>query len=127
MKKPLITVVLFALALVCTGCKKDTGTVPVTGKIIVNGEPMEDVFVSFSPVGEGEPGSGRTDAQGVYTLKTSQGEMGAGVKPGSYKVSLSKLHGEWDGKSFQDNPGGEPIKKVKTTELIPLQYTTKSK
>lgn len=88
---------------------------------------MDDVFVSFSPIGEGEAGSGRTNAEGVYTLKTSLGEPGAGVKPGKYKVTLSKLHGEWDGKSVQENPGGEPIKLVKTTELMPQEYTTKSK
>lgn len=126
MNKSHLLVFIALLTVFVSGCKKSAGTYPVTGKITVDGQVVEGISVVFSPVGEGEPGSGATDATGVYSLKTSIGEPGTGVKPGDYKVTVSKMFGEWDGKTLQANPGGEPIKVIRSKQTMPNKYTTKS-
>ncbi len=73
-----------------TGCgDPGIGAIPVEGKILVDGSPMEGVMVIFNPDSEGgRAASGRTDANGVYHLTTEMNNDGA--IPGSYKISVSK-------------------------------------
>ncbi len=84
---------LSRVLLVCcgflVGCgKPGLGTVPVSGKITVDGSPMEGVMVVFDSGQSGRAASGITDAQGMYTLTTEV--SGDGALPGSYKVAVSK-------------------------------------
>ncbi len=61
---------------------------PVTGKVSLDGQPLAGVSVTFSPSDRKLPTSGgKTDAQGVYTLSTTQGDKGAVV--GKHMVILS--------------------------------------
>ena len=61
---------------------------PITGKITMNGAPVADAAVSFSPKGAQPPAIGRTDANGVYTLRTY--EPGDGAAAGEFVVLVSK-------------------------------------
>ncbi len=88
------SVLLFAALLVFAGCgesQEGPPLVPVKGQVTIDGKPADAVDVTFIPM-EGVPGnggSGRTDAQGEYTLKTSDG--GEGVPAGKYRVVLHRL------------------------------------
>ena len=75
-----------ALLVGCGG--SGLGTIPVSGKITVDGQPMEGVMVVFNPGDGGRAAAGRTDAQGIYKLTTEI--AGDGALPGSYKVAVSK-------------------------------------
>lgn len=78
---------LFLLGL--AGCGNSLGTVPVSGKVTVDGQAMEGVMVLFVPTDpEGMPASAQTDASGAFTLTTEIN--GDGAIPGSYQVALSK-------------------------------------
>jgi hypothetical protein len=94
------------LALGCGGSKK---IVPVSGKVTVDGKPMADLTVTFSP--EAEPGSieggisstGKTNADGEYTLTTSDGRKGAQV--GKHRVSIVLLAADPGDGDHRPRPG----------------------
>jgi hypothetical protein len=79
-----------------SGCGEENpyGTVPVTGKVTVDGQPMEGIHVSFVPVSEGGRGAGGyTDAAGGFVLSTPGAPHGGGCVPGGYEVVLDKREG----------------------------------
>ena len=83
----LIIIVLSILPLGLSGCFKHSGLYPVSVQINDNGKPVGGVSITF--VGDDESYAiGFTDEQGsaqMYTYKLKDG-----VKPGSYRVMLSK-------------------------------------
>lgn len=77
------------------GCGGATETLfPVTGKVTLDGKPLEGATVTFNYVGEGvaRKPSGITDENGVYelTYATTDGEPGKGAPAGEYWVSIRK-------------------------------------
>ena len=105
-------VALMTLTVVgCSGAPDDgPDLVPVTGKVLLDGEPLEGAPVTFSPESGNRGAAGSTNAQGIF-------ELGYAGKPGSplgkQKVSISTR------REIQDEFGGaigmEP-------ETIPTQY-----
>ncbi len=81
-------VVLCALA----SCSRAERTIPVEGKVLVDGQPLTLGTVIFTPdaargnTSPHEP-RGKLDAQGVYRL--NQMKDHARVQPGWYKISIS--------------------------------------
>ncbi|RMF39873.1 MAG: hypothetical protein D6753_12765 [Planctomycetota bacterium] len=95
------------LAVTLAGCGGSSlPTVPVTGKVLVDGQPMEGVSVVFNPVdASGRAASGVTDAEGKFTLTTEVN--GDGALPGSYKVAISKYLVADDNLPEEVNPDDE--------------------
>ncbi|MGE3775841.1 MAG: hypothetical protein AB7F89_01550, partial [Pirellulaceae bacterium] len=89
MKLGLVTVLCVVL-LVASGCG-GTKNVPVSGSIVYKGKPVADSTVMFTPSASGADGAkvatGRTDAQGKFTLGTEA--PGDGATPGEYTVSVT--------------------------------------
>lgn len=84
-----------AISLVCfavSGCNKKSDFADklgnVTGTVTLDGSPMADALVSFSPSGEGGSSSGRTNEAGVYTMTYAPGEPGAWI--GDHQVAIDK-------------------------------------
>ncbi len=77
------------MLLVVLGCGKPgtAPTVPVTGTVTLNGQPVEGVSVGFTPQ-SGRPASDTTDARGKFTLSTF--ESGDGAVPGTHKVVITE-------------------------------------
>ena len=82
------------------GCGgSDIETVPVSGRVTLNGDPVESILVSFQP-DEGQagadavrPGStGMTDSSGRYELKTPEGN---GAVVGKHIVRLVYKDPDW--------------------------------
>jgi hypothetical protein len=95
MKLTLIILSLSILVLSSTGCGGG-GTILKTnfveGVVTLDGVPIAGALVSFSPQGEGMPATGRTDANGKYTLTAMQGGgEGKGTTSGNYLVLVSKI------------------------------------
>jgi len=88
---------LVAIALLATGCSRGGNRPlvhPVKGRVMLEGQPLEGVGVSFSPVvkGEGVTAFGKTLADGSYTLTSTRGgTLGAGAMAGEYAVMLQKF------------------------------------
>ena len=62
--------------------------VPVEGRVTLDGEPLPEVVVTFTPIGAtlGNGAVGGTAADGRFTLTDVRGEPGAHA--GEYRVSL---------------------------------------
>lgn len=113
---------LFALALVsavvvgCGGAPDDApALVSATGTILMDGEPLADASVSFSPVSGDRGASGRTDAEGKFILSYGGSD---GCPLGEHTVSVSTRE------MILDEYGGvEGMKE----ETIPVRYNSQSK
>ena len=80
-----LTIVLFGIAILSfVGCG-DGSIAPVSGKVTVDGKPVEGIRLVFSPMPTGDetdPGpwsSGLTNASGEYALETRYKDNGAVV------------------------------------------------
>ncbi len=118
MRARLLLGLALVLALGC-GSRK---LAPVSGKITLNNKPLANALVSFQPIAPGGgteagPGStGKTNANGEYTLKASTGQDGAWV--GEHRVLISSLATEAGG---EDRRGGPKLK-----ETVPARYNTQT-
>lgn len=87
-----LTIVLLSIAILSSAGCGDSSIAPVSGKVTVDGEPVEGIRLVFSPrlVGdEKDPGpwsSGLTNSAGEYTLETRYKDKGAVV--GNHTVSF---------------------------------------
>jgi hypothetical protein len=109
---------LAAVALLAAvGC--GGGTATVGGVVTLDGKPLEGAVVTFSPTG-GDPNggvggsSGRTDAEGRYTLRTVIDDK-PGAAVGKHRVVISKFGG-----TDPKNPEGGG------KEMLPLKYSQNS-
>ena len=77
----------------CGGAKERFEYAPVSGIVTVNGAPVSDATVTFSPVptadrkNPGPASIGTTDVSGRFTLTTIRGEAGAVI--GQHRVAVS--------------------------------------
>lgn len=74
------------------GCKQDglSGLVPAEGVVMCDGEPLDNAVVSFFPnASDGRTATGKTDANGKFTLTTLIANDGA--FPGDYKIAVLKV------------------------------------
>jgi hypothetical protein len=103
------------------GCGNQEGRfAPVSGVVLLNGKPLADASVSFTPVATEQtsygPGShALTDAQGRFTLKVASSNR-SGALVGKHTVRLS----------LADTPKGDPGGAHLTKELLPARYNSKS-
>jgi len=64
----------------------------VEGIVTLDGKPLADATVCFTPLGGGLPAAGMTDASGRFRLSASVGgKYGRGTTPGEYRVTVEKL------------------------------------
>src|SRR5687768_4724922 len=123
-----LTALPLALALLA-GCgdKSVAGRPPVypaSGQVVYKGQPLEGAFVSFTPTeGKTHGASGRTDAEGRFTLTTF--DPGDGAPAGRYRVTVTKA------KSIVTpdpvDPVANPPLKVEQKHLIPAKYSAPEK
>lgn len=93
----LLRAALAAGLLLTVGCSKGPSvpTVPVSGTVKYNGEPLaqaEVAFISKVPTGQQHPAHGKTDDQGQFKLSTyiNPNDL-PGAVPGEYVVTISKV------------------------------------
>jgi hypothetical protein len=78
-----------SLTFALSGCKKSVNTVPVSGKVTLDGNPITSGQVTFTPTDDGgskELSAGTIGSDGSYTIKTGGKE---GAPPGKYKASIT--------------------------------------
>jgi len=107
---------IFHLSLVVTcvvlvGCGGDPDLADVKGVITLDGKPLPDAFVQFTPDANGATSYGKTDAKGSYRMKFSNSAYGAFI--GDSRVSIRT------GDVKPDNSGRIP-------ELVPKIYNSES-
>lgn len=105
----LVLIILGLLA----GCGGDRGLAPVTGRVLLDGKPLEGAAVLFEPEAGGVPATGVTDAGGKFTLATTG--RGAGASLGKNGVAVSK------------QVVAEPGRKVEEGEIVAMRSETPAK
>jgi len=91
-------------AVVVAGCG-ESQTIKVTGTVTLNGQPAENVEVTFLPQ-TGRPATGVTDSAGKFELSTFK--PGDGAMPGDQTVTLGEYYPP--GKPPPMPRGNEPLK-----------------
>ena len=85
--------VSLAFALLVCGCFGAATETLVNGTLTIDGQPMENVLVTFHPIEDPDAkklvASGLTNADGEFTLKRDGGEEPK-LGVGAYKVTLSE-------------------------------------
>jgi hypothetical protein len=139
----LLVVGLATCAVAISGCPGGEGVLDteyVKGVVTLDGTPVPEATVMFVPVteGQGTSATGRTDANGVYTLTAvdtgeATAETEAGTLPGEYYVGviksvseapMSEEEAEAKGvKYVAPTPGQEP----KVTHVVPQRYNDPKK
>lgn len=117
----------FALALLaagtlsCVGCgsSKQPDLGQVQGTVTMDGSPLANAQVIFSPDG-GRPSTGVTDAAGKYTLTYIRDIKGA--KLGAHSVRVETVPAVTSDQAVGIAPEGPPA----VAERIPIKYNTES-
>jgi len=113
--------VLLATLIGCGGGANLPDTVPVSGTVTLNGQPLANASVAFVPTGTtgGEGGYGTTDQDGRYELAYLKG--GSGVPVGDYRVVISK-RAMPDGSDVVDESDVAPMDSP-AREVLPPRYS----
>jgi hypothetical protein len=75
-----------AMAIATTGCDHRPARVPVSGVVLIDGQPLTRGNIKFVPVG-GRPSSGAIGQDGKFTLMCYDGNDGA--IPGTHRVQVA--------------------------------------
>jgi hypothetical protein len=111
--------VLFAL-----GCGKKFA--PVSGTVTMDNKALAGATVTFTPIaakGSTEAGHSslaKTNAEGKFTLQSTNGQTGALV--GNHKVSISLISEDVGARDTRHGPRGG----LQLGEKVPARYNTKS-
>jgi len=115
-RKPVEVASCLAIAFVmgCGGTNRPE-TVPISGLVTFNGEPVNGATVTFYPE-NGRPASGRTDSEGVYQLTTF--EPNDGALPGTHRVAIIK--------TTSSTPSNSPDELATIERIIPEKYASEA-
>jgi hypothetical protein len=123
MRNILLFITIFTMVVLCGCSGSKLATVKVSGTVTLDGVPLDDATVTFTPKteGQGHPAYGITDTNGRYQLQTFLGAVNAGTTPGDYLVSVTKREKSGgEGVSGSPSSGTGPPPPPKS--LIPEKY-----
>lgn len=103
------------LAVVVGGCGGNDGLGRVTGRITLDGQPLENAIVKFVPTVEGGSTSfGRTDSNGEYSMEFSRSQVGASLGVNEVVISTA------------DQMADDNDQIVNVRERVPARYNANS-
>lgn len=121
------------VAMLVVGCgPKGPELASVTGKVTLDGTPVTNGLVTFVPVGGGRPATGKTDANGQYTLV---GVDGKGALLGQHRVTVTtvkeaaavtEMRSDSPEYAKQAMPDPSDYDTAKVVEPIPARYNANS-
>ena len=89
-KIDILLIVFGASVMSIAGCGQTGPQVaPVTGRITLDGQPLQNADVLFQPAGSKPPSAGRADANGHYELAYKRGVMGGTVGSNTVQITIS--------------------------------------
>lgn len=114
-KKTTCSLLLIALLVVFVGCDRGLRLGPAEGTVTLDGKPVADAGMIFTPVDGGPPGTGSTDAQGRFKLRTVNSD---GAKVGEHRVTITKQETRGLGPFGPTSPEG-----IKVIWHVPQKYS----
>jgi hypothetical protein len=120
MRPKCFCVVVACALLAVSGCSDPLGGVElgqVSGKVTLDGQPLAEAVVNFTPTdGKTKGSTGTTDASGNYTLRYITGYDGAAV--GTHTVEIRKVE------IIPITGGEEP--EYEERQVVPAAYNSKT-
>ena len=115
-------VTLLMLALGVSACSRGPQMAPVSGVVLLNGQPVDRAAVFLTPVEGGRPADGVTDKDGKFTLQTF--EPGDGALLGKHKVAIIGMR-QTGVQATSDGLSGEVNEsKVREVWFVPKMYAS---
>ena len=115
---------LLALLTITTGCGDSKFKfATVEGRVLLDGQPVAKARVVFMPQASGAEGEagpysgGKTDADGRYTLSSTEETPRAGAVVGAHRIIIST-------KRAHLHPTELDTEVIDSPETIPAEYTT---
>jgi hypothetical protein len=102
------------MLVILAGCNRGPKMVPVAGKVIYNGRPLEFGVVMFQPP-SGQPAQGQIQPDGTFTLSTYRLNDGAVVAKHKIRIACYESMRPGTVKGPGEQSLGEP--------LVPEKYT----
>jgi hypothetical protein len=101
-------ILIVPLTLFIAGCGRGTGPelAPVSGRITLDGKPIEAAHIEFTPVIDGRPSAATSDSSGYYTL-FYKGSI-EGARLGEHDVTMTTFQEEMTHDVYPDE-GSEDI------------------
>ena len=94
--------VAVVLLMAIAGCAKNENLSEVTGLVTLDGKPLVDAMIVFSPTVAGTTSYGRTDSEGKYRMQFRDDEYGAWVGENVVRITTFDLGtGDHSGKKEQ--------------------------
>jgi len=79
------------LVILLAGCGSRAELASVPGKVTLDGQPLADAFVVYSPTAHGTTSYGKTDAGGNYEMMFTDNERGAWIGENLVRISTGDL------------------------------------
>ena len=90
MKPSFLLCLAFALSFVVSGCSSGIPVVNVEGRLLLDGQPIDEATITFLPTDGGDHSAvGRSGPGGAFALSTAGAKVGSGVVPGKYYVGIT--------------------------------------
>lgn len=107
-----------SVCLAAIGCRPSerADVVPVTGRVLFNGEPLKYGSIVFQPT-HGQPARGEIQSNGEFTLSTYRAGDGAAV--GRHKVRVTCYTSQDSRQKKENSTASDSLGE----SLIPLRYT----
>ena len=121
----LLSVLLAAGLVGLAGCGGGGPTLPVSGIVTLDGEPLANASVTFYPESEVQGvvgGVAKTGSDGKFVVTGAKGD--SGLAPGKYKVTVSK--GVLKTPSGEESVGAV-IEEIDLKDELPPIYSSPSK
>ena len=96
----------------------------VTGVVTLDGEPLPNATVYFTPVDKtsgAQQSVGRTNELGEYKLQTLLGAADAGTTPGDYVVTIDCVDEVETGAMTTDDDGND-VPEMEEIQRVPSRY-----
>ena len=102
------------------GCSSSEST--VSGKVLLNGKPLDTGTVTFHPVAEGAAAYGQVQADGTYQIKTGRKR---GLQSGQFKVTVVATKPSTPSSDELDEPLPELLtpKEYGSLDQTPLRFS----
>ena len=117
----LLLILPLLIAAGCGGGTDGPERFPVTGKVTINGEPLDDGSIQFIPeAGTDGPSSGAPITNGAYTIPAEKGPVA-----GQYLVQIRGT--KKTGKQIEAGPPNPPGTMVdEVVQAVPAEYNSNS-